>query len=268
MSETGFSPTIGVFDSGLGGLTALRQLRALAPGCDIVYFGDTARVPYGTRDAETLVRFARQDVEFLRSQGAQQVLVACGTISSALSADQWAALPLPCQGVIEAAVAAALAATQNGRIGILATPASIRSGSYVRRLAALRPEVLAVPVACPDFVPLIESGRADAPQMRLAAREYLRPILEAGCDTLILGCTHYPLAAPLLTEETGGRMRLIDSGKEAAAALLRQLPAVPAERSGSLRCFVSGDPAAFAQNARTLLGDSLVLPAVRQAQAF
>ena len=188
---------------------------------------------------------------------------AVALLASFLGAALWLQIAL-----FLAVSAAALAATQNGRIGILATPASIRSGSYVRRLAALRPEVLAVPVACPDFVPLIESGRADAPQMRLAAREYLRPILEAGCDTLILGCTHYPLAAPLLTEETGGRMRLIDSGKEAAAALLRQLPAVPAERSGSLRCFVSGDPAAFAQNARTLLCDSLVLPAVRQAQAF
>lgn len=257
---------IGVFDSGLGGLSALRTLRTLAPGCDIVFFGDTARVPYGTRDAETLARFARQDVEFLRAQGARRVLVACGTISSALPTDAWAALPLPCQGVVEAAVAAAVAATRNGRVGVLATAASIQSGSYVRRLQALCPGVEAVAAACPAFVPLIESGRADSDEMRAAARDYLAPIRAAGCDTVILGCTHYPLAAGLLGQLLGAGVRLIDSGAEAAKALLAGWQ--PPAARGSLRCFVSGDPDSFARHAAALLGDTLHLPPVQQAAPF
>ncbi len=262
-----YSGPIGVFDSGLGGLTALRRLRALAPGCDLIYFGDTARVPYGGRDANTLQRFAAEDVALLQKLGATRVLVACGTISSALPADAWATLPLPCQGVVHAAVAAALAATKNGRVGVLATQASIRSGSYAAALTAARPDVLCVPVACPDFVPLIESGRTDSREMYLAASAYLAPVLEAGCDTVILGCTHYPLAAKLLGQLCGPGVTLIDSGGEAAAALLADLPALPTDAVGTLRCFVSGDGAEFARNARALLGGSLELGTVEQAFA-
>lgn len=257
---------LGVFDSGLGGLTALRALRALAPTCDIVYFGDTARVPYGTRDTDTLIRFAREDVAFLQSQGAQRVLVACGTISSALPAADWAALPLPCHGVVHAAADAALAATRSGRIGVLATPVSIASGSYLQRLRARRPDVQVVTAACPDFVPLIESGRAGSPAMRAAAEKYTAGIRAAGCDTVILGCTHYPLAAPLLAALLGENVRLIDAGAEAARAIL-QTPGLDFGGEGRLRCFVSGDAAAFARHAAALLGDSLRLPEIEQAQA-
>lgn len=255
--------TIGVFDSGLGGLTALRRLRALAPQYDIIYFGDTARVPYGTRDTETLIRFARQNVEFLREQGAERVLVACGTISSVLPKEDWAKLPLPCWGVIHAAADAALAATKNGRIGILATPATIRSGSYVQRLESRAEGLVTVPVACPDFVPLIESGKAESDEFRQAAQGYLADIRAAGCDTVILGCTHYPLACRILGEELGDGVSLIDSGGEAAAALLNQLQGIPHSGSGKLRCCVSGDAGAFARNAEALLGSSL-LPQVEQ----
>ncbi len=256
---------IGVFDSGLGGLTALRRLRALAPRYDVVYFGDTARVPYGTRDTETLIRFARQNVEFLRAQGAATVLVACGTISSVLPKEDWAQLPLPCYGVIHAAADAALAATRSGHIGILATPATIRSGSYVERLSSRSPEVAAVPVACPDFVPLIEAGKAESEELRRAARAYLEPIRSAGCDTVILGCTHYPLASRILAEELGDGVTLIDSGGEAAAALLRNLPSPQPDGVGTLRCCVSGDAELFARNAAALLGDDL-LPQVEHIE--
>ena len=248
---------IGVFDSGLGGLTGLRQLRRLAPGIDLIYFGDTARVPYGTREVEELRGFARQNVEFLRSQGAQRVLIACGTISSILTPSDWAALPLPCQGVVQAASAAALTASRNGRIGILATPATIRSGSYVRCMTAVRPELMTIPVPCPAFVPLIESGRTDSTELLAAAREYLAPIREAGCDTVILGCTHYPLIAPLLQRELGSGFALIDSAGEAARLLVRDLPSQNDGRSGSVRIFVSGDAAEFHDNAVRLLGQDL-----------
>lgn len=260
-TQTHAAGTIGVFDSGLGGLTALRRLRALAPEYDIIYFGDTARVPYGTRDTDTLIRFAQQNVEFLRTQGAEKVLVACGTISSVLPKEDWAALPLPCWGVIHAAADAALAASKNGRIGILATPATIRSGSYVQRLESRAEGLLTVPVACPDFVPLIESGKAQSEEFRQAARRYLAEIRAAGCDTVILGCTHYPLASRILGEELGSGVTLIDSGGEAAAALLRQLGSAPAESCGRLRCCVSGDAESFARNAAALLGSDL-LPSV------
>lgn len=249
---------IGVFDSGLGGLTALRKLRALAPQCDIIYFGDTARVPYGPRDTETLIRFARENVEFLRRQGAVRVLVACGTISSVLPKEDWAALPLPCQGVIHSAADAALAATKNGRIGVLGTAATIRSGSYTQRLNSKTKNLVTVPIACPDFVPLIEAGKAESEELRRAAREYVGPIKEAGCDTVILGCTHYPLASRILAEELGPEVTLIDSGGEAAIALLNSLPKDSAAGSGNLRCCVSGNAEDFAKNAAALLGEALL----------
>ena len=249
---------IGVFDSGLGGLTGLRRLRRLAPDVDLIYFGDTARVPYGTREVEELRRFARQNVDFLRSQGAQRVLIACGTISSILSPADWAALPLPCQGVVQAASDAALAASRNKRIGILATPATIRSGSYVRCMTAAQTGLTTVPVPCPAFVPLIESGRADSAELLAAAREYLMPIREAGCDTVILGCTHYPLISSLLQRELGSDVVLVDSAGEAARLLLRDLTPRDDRRIGSVRCFVSGNAAEFSANAAQLLGEDLL----------
>lgn len=261
-----FSPRecLGVFDSGLGGLTGLRRLRALAPSCDVVYFGDTARVPYGTRDTETLVRFAHEDVEFLRAQGATRVLVACGTISSVLPAAEWAKLPLPCQGVVNAASQAALAATCNGRVGVLATPATVRSGSYARCMAETRPGLLTVAQACPAFVPLIEAGKTDGPELEAAAREYLAPLLAAGCDTVILGCTHYPLIAPLLSRLMPG-VRLIDSAGEAAAVLVRGMG--PCSGSGRVRCFVSGDAASFSARAGVFLGEPLAAEHVERRDA-
>ena len=168
---------------------------------------------------------------------------------------------LPCQGVIHSAADAALAATRNGRIGILATAATIRSGSYEQRLHGKAEGLHTVPVACPDFVPLIEAGKAESEELRRAAQAYIAPIKAAGCDTVILGCTHYPLASRILQEELGATVTLVDSGGEAAAALLQSLPQGMTAGTGRLRCCVSGDAAAFAQNAAALLG-GLQLPPV------
>jgi glutamate racemase len=252
---------IGVFDSGLGGLTALRRLQAELPNEDYIYFGDTARVPYGGRDKDTLSRFAKEDIALLRSFGVKAILVACGTVSSVLLEDIREQYPIPLVGVIESAAQAAAAATTNGKVGIWGTAASIGSGAYAKRLAALGyPESVAVP--CPKLVPLIESGRTSAedPSVRQALEEYLEPVLKAGADTLILGCTHYPLLNEAIRAVAGDGLALIDSGGESIATLrttLQESDLLKEEGEGQSRYFVSGDPAEFARNGGAFLGRDL-----------
>lgn len=264
---------IGVFDSGLGGLTALKQLQIELPQEDYIYFGDTARVPYGSRDKETLSRFATDDIALLRSYGVKAILVACGTVSSVLLEEIKDSYPIAMVGVIESAAAAAAAATQNGRIGIWGTAASIGSGAYAKRLAALGyADTVAIP--CPKLVPLIESGRTSAedPMVRQALEEYLEPILKAGADTLILGCTHYPLLADAIREIAGEELALIDSGKESVATLrsaLEQADLLNEEGVGNTRYIVSGDPEEFAHQGGAFLGHNLSGKVEQQdAEAF
>ena len=186
---------IGVFDSGLGGLTAVRSLRSILPGENLVYFGDTARVPYGGRSPETILKYARQDVRFLRTFDLKAILIACGTVTSTSLEQLRRENDLPMLGVVEPSCRAALAATRNRRVGIIATQASVRSGAYERTLRALAPEVTVLQQACPLFVPLAEEGRTRPGDIVIetVAREYLAPLRGQGIDTLILGCTHYPL---------------------------------------------------------------------------
>ncbi len=252
---------IGVFDSGLGGLTALRQLQAELPNEDYIYFGDTARVPYGGRDKATLSRFAFEDIALLQSFGIKAILVACGTVSSVLLEEIKGEYAIPLVGVIESAATAASIATRNGKIGIWGTAASIGSGAYARRLSALGyDETTAVP--CPKLVPLIEAGRtsADDPMVRQALEEYLEPVLRAGADTLILGCTHYPLLADAIREIAGDGLALIDSGKESVVTLrtaLEQADLLKEEGAGDTRYLVSGAPEEFAQEGGRFLGRDL-----------
>ena len=169
---------IGVFDSGAGGLTAVRQLRRLLPGEKIVYFGDTGRVPYGTRSPSAIFQYAKQDIAFLLSKNVKFLLAACGTVSSILPADYTAALPVPFAGVVDAASAAAAAATKNGRIGVIGTSATIRSGSYEQRLHNASGGFQVFAKACPMFVPLVENGYVapDDPVTAAIARQYLEPL--------------------------------------------------------------------------------------------
>ncbi len=269
--ENDSSLTVGVFDSGLGGLTGLRRLQTLAPWNDYIYFGDTARVPYGGRDRTELIRFAHQNIRFLQSKGVDRILIACGTISSVLPAEEWETLPLPCQGVVLAATDAALQVSKNKKIGIWATEATIRSGSYVSALTAKDQTVQPVALPCPSLVPLIEGGKATGNEMVAAVQEYLIPVLAAGCDTLILGCTHYTLIAPLIKKLSDGQLQLIDSAGEAAAALLADCPAPTLDlrsREGKIRCFVSGNAKAFSANAAALLGAPLSGVTAVDAAAF
>lgn len=228
---------IGVFDSGLGGLTAVHSLRRILPEEHLIYFGDTARVPYGGRSRETLLRYARQDVHFLRSFDLKAILIACGTVSTTALPVLQAENSLPIVGVVDPTCRRAVTQTKNKRVGLIATPASVRSGAYEATLAELDPEITVFARACPLFVPLVENGRTrrgDA-VIETVAREYLAPLRETGIDTLILGCTHYPLLMDVIGDIMGPRVTLVSSGEEAAFELKRLLKANDLRNGESLR---------------------------------
>lgn len=236
---------IGVFDSGLGGLTAVRELMRRLPGEDIVYFGDTGRVPYGSRSPETIRRYARQDVAFLRTFDLKAIVIACGTVSTTSLEALAAENPIPLLGVVAPAAGAAARATRNGRIGLIGTQASIRSGAYERYIAAVNPQATVLARACPLFVPLVENGRFHPGDVVIetVCAEYLAPMKEAGIDTLVLGCTHYPLLENVIGAYMGPGVKLVDAGAEGARAVGERLKAENAlsgrDDGGACRYFVS-----------------------------
>lgn len=207
---------IGIFDSGLGGLTCVKKVMELLPGEDIIYFGDTGRVPYGTRSAETVIKYVRQNIRFLKTFDIKYIIIACGTASSAalpLIQEEW---DIPIAGVLEPTCMAATKATENKKIGVLGTQGTIRSGKYEELLKKINPELQIINKACPMFVPLVENGYLDTQVTELIAKEYLLPLKEQGVDTLILGCTHYPLLAPVISRVMGENVSLINAGAETA----------------------------------------------------
>ncbi|MBR2453485.1 MAG: glutamate racemase [Clostridia bacterium] len=207
---------LGIFDSGLGGLTALTKLTKYAPDADLLYFGDTARVPYGSRSVDTITRYADEIISLLISRGADKILAACGTVSTVALPALKEKYPDRLFGILEPACAAAVKATKNGRIGVITTSASINSGAYERELCSLG-DVEVTKTACPLLVPLVEGGfvARDCEITRLAVREYLKDIKAAGCDTLLLGCTHYPIIADIISDALDG-VTLINASDEAA----------------------------------------------------
>ena len=218
---------IGIFDSGVGGLTVARAVMERLPNESIVYFGDTARVPYGVKSPDTVARYAGQITRFLLEKEVKLLIVACNTMAAVALPAITALSPAPVIEVISAGAQSALAVTTTKRIGIIATPSTVASRAYETALAALGgPEVYTAARACPLFVPLVEEGWLTHPATRLVAEEYLAPLLEENLDTLILGCTHYPRLAPLLAEVVGPKVRLQDSATavaERAAAVLSYL---------------------------------------------
>ena len=216
---------IGVFDSGLGGLTAVHSLWRILPEEDLIYFGDTARVPYGGRSRETLLKYARQDVRFLRSFDLKAILVACGTVTTTALPTLQKENDLPIVGVVEPACRRAAAVTKNKHVGMIATPASVRSGAYNRTLHGLDPEIRVIEKACPLLVPLVENGRVRPGDVVIetVAREYLEPLRQSGIDTLILGCTHYPLLTDVIAGIMGPEVELVSAGEEGAFELKRML---------------------------------------------
>ena len=253
---------IGVFDSGLGGLTAVRELRRVLPSEHIVYFGDTSRLPYGGRSRETILKYARQDLHFLLQFDLKAVLIACGTVSTTSLETLQAENDIPILGVVEPSVLCALRATHNGRVGLLATQASVSSGAYQRLFRERNPEVEVVAKACPLFVPLVEDGRVHPGDVVIdtVAREYLEPVAAAGVDTLVLGCTHYPLLTEVIGGVMGPNVTLVNSGAEAAAelrSLLLERNALAGERMGTASFYVSDRPEDFQRLAGLFLGDAL-----------
>ena len=216
---------IGVFDSGLGGLTALRELARLMPEEDLIYFGDTGRVPYGGRSRDTLVKCARQDAAFLRAFNPKAIVVACGTVSTTALDVLQTENDIPIFGVVEPAVRAAPQLTRNGRVGLIGTQATIRTGAYGRALDALCPGVVLTARACPLLVPLVENGRSRPGDIvaETVASEYLAPVKAAGVDTLILGCTHYPLLREVIGAYMGPDVALVDVGEQCARWVRKQL---------------------------------------------
>ena len=259
---------VGVFDSGVGGLTAVRELRKILPSENIIYFGDTSRVPYGVRSRETLVEYSLQDVRFLRSMDVKAVLVACGTATTASLPELQQANDVPVFGVVEAACRRAAETTRSGKIGLIATDASLRTGAYERTLRALNPKLEITSRSCPLFVPLVENGRCRPGDVVIetVAREYLEPMKGKGIDTLILGCTHYPLLSEVIQNIMGPDVTLISAGKEAADALrstLMEKDMLTDARTGELRLFVSGEPENFTPLAEQFLGETIVHPVGR-----
>lgn len=250
---------IGIFDSGLGGLTALKELVKRLPNEDFVYFGDTGRVPYGTRSVETIKKYSLEDLRFLSSFGVDAVLVACGTVSSTALSDLRAASGKKIYGVITPTVEAAVKATENGKIGVIGTNATIKSGAFEVGILEREPSMFVKAIACPLFVPLVENGfSAPGDEVTLAAvKRYLEPLREDGVDTLILGCTHYPIIGWAISEVLPG-VKLINSGAAAADAVADDILSERIKTnsgSGSIRCYCSDMPSDFEATAAVFMGD-------------
>ncbi len=214
---------IGVFDSGIGGLTVVRALMERLPFENIIYFGDTARVPYGIKSVETINRYALQIVEFLLKKDVKLLIVACNTMAAVAYQAIRDLSPVPVLEVIGAGASNAVLQTRNKIIGVIGTPATINSNAYARAIHLQDRDIRVFSQACPLFVPLVEEGWLDHEATRLTALEYLKPVMAEGIDTLVLGCTHYPLLKPLFQDIVGPKVRLIDSAEamaEEAASLI------------------------------------------------
>ena len=207
---------IGVFDSGIGGLTVFKEIARRFPALDLLYLGDTARVPYGTKSPETVVRYSFEAAHFLGKHGIELLVVACNT-SSALALDALQReLPFPTIGVVRAGAQRAVSVTRNGRIGVIGTPATIRSDAYARAIREINPSLLVISVTCPLFVPLAEEGWTDNTVARETARIYLEPLAREEVDTLVLGCTHYPILRGAIASVMGTGVALVDSAEPVA----------------------------------------------------
>jgi glutamate racemase len=252
---------LGVFDSGLGGLTVVRALRAALPSEDIIYLGDTARVPYGTKGPATVTRYALGCAGHLVRRGVKAIVIACNTVSAVAPERLRVDLDLPVLGVIEPGARAAAAATKRFKVGVLATAGTIASGAYPRALAACSTRIEAYGQAAPLLVPLAEEGWTEGEVPTLAVRRYLEPLARAGVDVIILGCTHYPLLVDVIRREAKamiGDVTILDSATVVAqeiAAFLRERDLVrTAPDLGTTRLFVTDIPKAFEETATRFLG--------------
>lgn len=254
---------IGVFDSGLGGLSAVKEFLHILPSENIIYFGDTGRVPYGNRSRDTIKKYGYQDARFLLTHKVKMIVAACGTVSSVAGKFLEERLPVPYTGVVNPTAFAAAHKTKNGKIGVIGTSATINSHSYKSRLQKLNPEFEVYEKACPLFVPLVENGviHRDDQIARLVIKRYLTELKDEGIDTLILGCTHYPLLADAISDVLGSEITLVDSGYEtavyAAKVLKEQNLLNNSFEKGKPEFFVSDTPDDFENVAGLFLGRNM-----------
>jgi glutamate racemase len=248
---------VGVFDSGVGGLTVLHECLVTLPHEDFVYLGDHARLPYGPRPLDEVRDFSREIGAFLERQDVKLIVVACNTATSAALPQLQEELSVPVIGVITPEAHAAVQATRNRRVGLLATQGTVDSGRYATLVRALDAGVALQSIACPRLVPLIESDDPYGPQTEAAVREYAAPLKESGVDTVILGCTHYPLIRPILQRVFGRDVTLVFSAEETAREVAETLARKGMEndtgREGAYRFLTTGDPAAFREMGRRFL---------------
>ncbi len=262
MSTTHHNRPIGIFDSGIGGLTVFKAVRRALPGEDIVYFGDTAHLPYGNKSKETITRFSINNIDFLKRFDVKMVIVACNSASS-LSLDAVKKkFSFPIIGVIEPGAKAALKKTMNNKIGVVGTKSTIGSAAYENSLKKMRPKIKVYSQACPLFVPLVEEGWLSGDVVEKTAKVYLDPLKNFGMDTLILGCTHYPLLTKIIQKVIGNKVKLVNSADETAHAakeLLekKKLLSHKTKKIGSTRFYVSDEPESFRVLGERFLGESI-----------
>lgn len=251
---------IGVFDSGMGGLTTVKELNAILPNENIIYFGDTARIPYGSRSKETILKYAKQDINFLKSHEIKMIISACGTVSSTVLNNPIDDLDMGFIGVVIPACETACKTTKNKRVGIIGTPATIRSQSYITTIKSIDSSIEVLGVSCPMFVHLVENGYTDRNNVvtKIIAEEYLQPIKDFGADTLILGCTHYPIIKDTIGDIMGDSVSLISSGAEAGKYAKEYLTKhnllTDRTTKGENEFYVSDSIQLFEESAKNFLG--------------
>ncbi|GFO58444.1 glutamate racemase [Geomonas silvestris] len=252
---------IGIFDSGVGGLTVLKEVVRSLPQEDTIYFGDTARVPYGTKSPETVIRYSRQIANYLLSRDIKLLVVACNTASAVALSQLQRELPIPVVGVIEPGARAACQVTRSGKVGVIGTAGTIGSSAYTKAIKRINPDIEVVTKACPLFVPLAEEGWVDNEVARLAARIYLEELKDQNVDTLVLGCTHYPILKDVIAEVMGPDVALVDSAEQTAITVARILSEShllrPDGEQGNHHYYVSDIPAGFIRVGNRFLGGRL-----------
>ncbi len=250
-----------MFDSGIGGLTVMQKVQEVLPDESIVYFGDTARIPYGAKSRETIIRYSIESAIFLFEKNCKVLVIACNTAASAAMVKLCSVFNIPIIGVIEPGAERAVSVTRNQRIGVLGTKATIHSGAYQREIQRILPQATVFSIACPLFVPFVEEGMVDHPCTRAIVKEYLAPLKKQEIDTVVLGCTHYPLLRHLIQEELGPLVTLVDSASTCAekvsATLRTHALAAPTGSERQHQYFVSDDPEKFRQSAEKIFGHTI-----------
>ena len=255
---------IGVFDSGLGGLTVVREIMRLMPNEDIIYFGDTARVPYGGRSSSTVIKYATEDAELLLRHNVKLIVAACGTVSS-VATELGKDLPVPYFGVVAPSAEYAAKVTKNGKIGVIGTRATIKSTAHKNAILKIKPQAEVFNNACPLFVPLVEEGwyKAEDSVVKGTVSRDMEPLKQAGVDTLILGCTHYPILKDAISAEMGEGVQLVNMGKAAAEMLKEYIISASlcngSETKGRVKYLVSDKTEAFGAVASVLMGEDIGL---------